>query len=270
MITSRKNQHIVDITKLTQRKHRERQAAFLVEGMETLRMALDAGAHPVEALYCIDQFRGEEPRPTLDRLADAGARLTEVDTHVMESLARRDTPQGLIATFRMFGASLEQVLGDSERQSGLVLVLDRVQDPGNLGSLIRTADAVGARAVVLIEPCVDPFDPKTVGATMGSLFNIPIVRARNVAGLFAQLGGTLTVVGADLRQGAVAWESAALRGPAALVLGNEVQGISEDVRPHVQEWVRLPILGRAESLNVAVAGGALTYLWLEAQQKAAV
>jgi TrmH family RNA methyltransferase len=164
-----------------------------------------------------------------------------------------------MATFDLFEASPDEL-----RFSGndLVLVLDRLQDPGNLGTLIRTADAVGAAGVVLLEPCADPFDPKVVRGSMGSIFHVPLLRASDVAATLAALHGRgLRIAGADAHRG-VDWGDGLWSGPVALVLGNEARGLSPDVIPHVDAWARLPIPGQAESLNVAVAGGVLMYAWL--------
>ena len=119
----------------------------------------------------------------------------------MDSLCERDEPQGIVATFPLAPPSLDalKLIGRE-----LVVVLDRLQDPGNLGTLIRTADAVGAAALILIEPCVDPFDPKTVRGSMGSLFNLPIVSTKDVGGLFAWLKTAgLRPVGADPHLGEI-------------------------------------------------------------------
>ena len=177
----------------------------------------------------------------------------------MQALAEREAAEGLVVTFDLWQTSLTDL-----RLAGndLVVVLDRLQDPGNLGTLLRTADAVDAAAVALIEPCVDPFDPKVVRGSMGSLFNLPLVRSSDVDGLFAALHGRgLRIVAADAQQG-VDWGQGLWQGGVALVLGNEARGLSADVVPHIDAWARLPIPGQAESLNVAVAGGVLMYAWL--------
>jgi TrmH family RNA methyltransferase len=263
-ITSTRNGRIVEVRKLDQRKHREREGCFLVEGLQILHMALDANAHPVEVFYCQDLFAGTEAAALLERFQQSGADLVPVAEHVMRTISERDAPQGLVATFALFETPLQSL---DTAEDGLVVVLDRLQDPGNVGTLIRTADAVGADAVVLIEPCVDPFDPKTVRGSMGSLFNVPLARTVGVAELFAWLRGKgLRPVGADAHRGE-AWGHGLWEGGVALILGNEARGLSDDVSAHVQEWARLPIAGRAESLNVAVAGGVLMYAWLEKNMK---
>jgi len=263
-ITSRRNRRVVEARKLDQRKHRQDQDRFLVEGLQILHMALDAAARPVEVFYCEELFAGDEAPALLARFRRSEAELAAVSEYVMQSLSQRDAPQGLVAAFALFESPLQALrLTGSE----LVVVLDRLQDPGNLGTLIRTADAVGAAAVVLIEPCVDPFDPKTVRGSMGSLFNLPLVRTDNVAELFAHLSRQgLRVVGADPGLGEP-WGRGLWDRGVALILGNEARGLSEDVQGSVEGWARLPIVGRAESLNVAVAGGVLMYSWLRANLK---
>jgi len=261
-ITSRQNARVLEARKLDQRKHRRASGRFLVEGLQLVHMALDAGASPREAFFCGAQA-GPAALALVQRLATAGADVLAVTPHVMDCLAEREAGHGLVVTFDL----IERALGDvTLGASDLVLVLDRLQDPGNLGALVRTADAVGAAAVVLIEPSVDPFDPKAVRGSMGSLFNVPLVRERDPAALFARLAERgLAAVAADAHEGEL-WGDALLAGGVALVLGNEARGLSPDVACHVQGRVRLPIVGRAESLNVAVAGGVLMYAWLRANQ----
>jgi TrmH family RNA methyltransferase len=264
VVTSTRNRRIVEARKLNQRKHRERQKRFLVEGLQILHMALDAGGHPLEVFYCPDLFTGTEAPTLLERFRQTEAELVAVSEHVLQALSERDAPQGIAATLPLFETTLDQLQLTGDK---LVIVLDRLQDPGNAGTLIRTADAVGAAAVILIEPCVDPFDPKTVRGSMGSLFNVPLVRTGDVPTLFDWLRSQdLQPVGADVHQGK-AWGQDLWKGSVGLILGNEARGLSEDVCTYVKNWVRLPIVGKAESLNVAVAGGVLMYAWLQANQE---
>jgi len=258
-ITSTANKRVVEARKLRLRKYRQADALFLVEGLQLLHMALDAGATPHEVFFCAEQLAGPEAEALIARFRDAGGTLLPVAPNVMAALSERDEPQGIVATFALPSAALADLkLAGRE----LVLVLDRLQDPGNLGTLIRTADAVGAAAIILIEPCVDPFDPKTVRGSMGSLFNVPVVSTKDVAGLFGWLAARgMRPVGADPHDGAL-WGEGLWRGGVALVLGNEARGLSPDVAAQVAQNARLPIVGKAESLNVAIAGGILMYAWL--------
>jgi len=252
---------VVEARKLRQRKHRQRQGRFLVDDSSILQMALGAGAQPVEVFYCESQLTELEAVTLRNIARQSDAKMIAVSPKVMGTLCERDAPQGMVAAFSLFETPLQSL---SVGGSSLIVVLDRLQDPGNLGTLIRTSDAVGAAAVILIEPSVDPFDPKAVRGTMGSLFNVPLVKASDVLGLFAwfQKNG-LRVVGTDAERGGI-WVDDLWKDGVALVLGNEARGLSNDVRPLVEVWARLPIVGKAESLNVAVAGGVLMYAWLRA------
>lgn len=263
VVTSTSNRRIVEARKLDQRKHRERQGRFLVDGLQILHMALDAKVCPTEVFYCGSLFTGDEAPALLERFRETGADMVPVSERIMRALSERDTPQGLVAAFATPETELQAL---EPPHLGLIVVLDRLQDPGNVGTLIRTADAAGAGAVILIGPCVDPFDPKTVRGSMGSLFNLPLARTADVTGLFEWMeNNDVQAVGADAHQGR-AWDTELWQGNLALVLGNEARGLSADVRPHIEHWARLPIVGKAESLNVAVAGGILMYAWLREQQ----
>jgi len=259
VVTSVSNPRIVAARKLRQRKYREAERLFLVEGLQLLHMALDSGATPHEVFYCQEQFVGSEAAILLERFRQTDAALLSLSPRVMETLSEREEPQGIIATFRRAKIPLASLkLAGCE----LIVVLDRLQDPGNLGTLIRTADAVGAAAIILIEPCVDPYDPKTVRGSMGSLFSLPVISTQETSALFAWLRERgIHPVGADPHLGET-WGAGLWQGGVALVLGNEARGLSADVAVHIDAWAKLPIMGKAESLNVAVAGGILMYTWL--------
>jgi len=262
-ISSTRNRRVVETRKLAQRKHRQRQGRFAVEGLQLLHMALDAGCKAQESFYCPEMLTSPTAHALVERLHEGLAAPTPVSPNVMRALSDRDAPQGIVAVFPVMTPPLVEVaFGGAEEKGDLVVVVDRLQDPGNLGTIIRTADAVGARAVVCVEPCVDPHDPKTVRSTMGSIFNLPIVRAPDVEALFALLHARgMRSVGADVYSGHL-WGEGVWGGNVALVLGNEARGLSDDVRERIQAWCRLPMQGKAESLNVAIAGGILMYAWL--------
>ncbi|MEA3336432.1 MAG: RNA methyltransferase [Chloroflexota bacterium] len=250
---------------MNQRKHRQRQGRFSVEGVALLEMALAAGVQPQEVYFSEEQLQlSDGGGRVLARLAATDAELVAVSLEVMNSLADRGIPEGIVSLFPLFETPLNdlRLAGD-----GLVLLIDRLQDPGNLGTLIRTADAIDAAAVVLIEPCVDPFESKAVRATMGSLFNVPLMRTTDVPALFQRLAALgLSTVAADAHRGE-AWGANLWQGSVALVVGHETRGLTEDVLPYVDAWVSLPMVGKAESLNVAVAGGVLMYAWLKANER---
>jgi TrmH family RNA methyltransferase len=270
MISSAKNPRIIEVRKLSQRKYRQRQNRFLVEGLQLLGLAAEMMAHtdrvhPIDVFYSEPLFTGPTAPRLLNHFARTGASLTHVAPPVLNSISERELSQGLAVTF-----ALNQLLYSVDTLTGLtpprlILVLDRLQDPGNLGTLIRTADAVGASGLILLEPSVDPFDPKTVRGTMGSIFTVPFARVASVADLLSPLTrGGYRLVGADAARGKTVWHGTTLSGPVALVLGNEARGLSPDLEQHISGFVSLPITGHAESLNVSVAGGILMYEWLRA------
>jgi len=273
MITSTQNPRIVEARKLTQRKYRQRQNRFLVDGLQLLTLALQNKRIRTRHLfYCETLFVGETARHLLNSYEMAGAELLPVSESVMASLSERDTPQGLVAMFAP--SEIEWTvrewlaLPSVNQPNHLILVVDKLQDPGNLGTLIRTADAVGAAGVVLLEPCADPFDLKTIRGTMGSLFTMPFVRVKEPLEILPKLTNLgYRLVGADGTQGQIVWQSQAMVGSVALILGNEARGLSEELHPFLSHYVSLPLRGQAESLNVAVAGGALMYEWLRVNEK---
>jgi len=276
MITSTKNPRIIEARKLTQRKHRMKQNRFLVEGLQLLTMSVEMAqtwgrAKPLDVFYCDELFTGDTAPRLLAQLSELGANAFAVTSNVLDTLSERDTSQGLAVTFALqeMEWSLEEIGRHLAALSSnaLILVLDKLQDPGNLGTLIRTADAVGVQAVILLEPCVDLFDSKTIRGTMGSLFTVPFSRIKNVDELwpwFTKVG--FHPVGADAPRGKTAWEHDLLQGNIALVLGNEARGVSPELHAHLTGYVSLPLIGQAESLNVAVAGGVMMYEWLRVNQ----
>ena len=296
LITSPKNPRLVELRKLEQRKYRQRQNRFMVEGLQILGMAVEAMRRPGwqgkvvprEVFYSETLFSGQTAPRLLRQLRQAGAETFPVDARVLNTLSDRDTSQGLLTTFDLAAMTWsleamnnEQLVINNEQtttfspnsqftihNSQLIMILDQLQDPGNLGTLIRSADAVGARAVILLEPCVDPFDPKTVRSTMGSIFSLPIVRVTHFPTCFGQLAAAnFRRVGADAARGEIVWQSQALKGRVALVLGNEARGLGSSLGDFLDSYVSLPLLGQAESLNVAVAGAVLMYEWLRVNRR---
>ncbi len=257
IITSLRNPRIVALRKLGRRRQRLLQRCFLAEGLQALHMAQEAGWKPQELYYCPSLFNSPAAADLLGRFREGGVRPVEVSEHVMRGLSEREEPQGLVATFALPQTALADIQLSPDP---LVLLLDRLRDPGNLGTLLRTADAVGASAVLLLPPCVDPLDPKVVRASMGSCFSLPVVTVDSPEALPAWLRQQgLPLYGGDA--GGQLWTALDWRGGMALALGNEAEGLDEALTARCDFLAALPQQGRAESLNVAVAGGVLMYTW---------
>ncbi len=224
----------------------------MAEGTELIRTALAAGAVP-EALYVGAEGRADADVASLATEAQrSGVRVFDLAPGVMAKVADTVTPQGVLATFAMVDTGPEALDGGR-----LVVVMADVRDPGNAGTVLRSADAAGADAVVCCGGTVDPYNPKTVRSSAGSLFHVPLVVLASVdeaLGLLGRLG--YRRLGAQVRGGedytAVDW-----RRPTALVLGNESAGLPGDLA--LDGAVGIAMAGRAESLNVGVACAVLCF-----------
>lgn len=232
-----------------QRSERADHGLIVLEGTRGVETALDAGA-TFDAVLA-----GPDADPALlARLGEAGAAVHPVAENVIEQVADTVTPQGIVAAVHHNFPSL-----DSLDDLSLTLVLVDVRDPGNVGTLIRTAEAAGAAAVVLCRGSADASSPKVVRASAGALFHVPVVQgadAQEVLDVLAQRGVRRlgTVAHGGERHDRADWSS-----PCALVLGNEGWGIPVALEPAIDAWITVPLAGRAESLNVAAAGAVLLF-----------
>jgi len=226
----------------------------VVEGPELLSVALSAGA-TVEAVYVAPGGRAVPAvAEAVGRAFDAGARVFDLGPGVIERVADTVTPQPVLAVVGFTAAGLDDVAGSS-----MVVVCADVRDPGNAGTVIRTADASGVDAVVCCDGTVDPTNPKTVRASAGSVFHTPIVMGGDAAGVVAALHGHgFTTVGTVVRDGADYTRFDWTRR-VAVVLGNEAAGLTDDLASSLDARVTIPMAGRAESLNVGVSAAVLCF-----------
>lgn len=259
LITSFQNPRVKYLRSLRLRKYRQREGRFLVEGIRIVEEALDRGASVETLVYAPELLVSERAQALVERV-EADQRLA-LSGEVFASLSDRDQPQGIAALLRI----AEPSLGDLPLvETLLVVVAHQLRDPGNLGSIIRTADSAGATGVVIVEPSVDLHDPQTVRATMGSLFALPIVRLEDdglLASWYNQVrarGLPLLVVGTSAH-GPQLYFEVDYRQPVVLLLGSERQGLPEPLRRQADAVVRLPMSGTATSLNVSAAAAALIY-----------
>jgi len=255
-ITSHSNPLVKEIKGLvSQRKHRTQSGLFVAEGLKLATDALEAG-WVVRYLALGPEARENPIAQKAAATAKAqGALILEVNTAVMSAMTRKDNPQMVVGVYEQKLHALEAI--DPEASS-VWIALDRVRDPGNLGTIIRTADAVGASGVILIDDCTDPFAVETVRATMGSLFHVPVVKtgAAQFKGLLKRWPGT--VAGTHL-EGSVDYREPEYGEPVLLVMGNEQKGLSDEMAAACKTLIRIPQAGQADSLNLAVATGICLY-----------
>lgn len=239
---------------LRQRSVRRADRAFVVEGVKIVEAALQAGA-PVEAVYHAPEA-AESPAAValVERALAAGARVFPLQRGVMERVADTVTPQPICAVVGFVDVPLDQVLGASP----LVVCVD-VRDPGNLGAIVRSAAAAGAGAVVCCEGSADVYNPKTVRASAGALFHLPVVTAGPGAEVLDQLGAAGLRRVATVARDGEDYATADLSGPLAIVLGNEAHGLDPALGGAWDEAVTVPMSGPAESLNVAMTATVLCF-----------
>ncbi|HEY3943404.1 MAG TPA: RNA methyltransferase [Acidimicrobiales bacterium] len=247
---------------LLKRAVRRAERAFVVEGAELVRAALAAGS-PVESLFVAHGAGASGGVAELvAEVHRQGGRVFDLAAGVLERVASTVAPQPLLAVVPALDVPLDQAVSGRT----LVVLCAEVRDPGNAGTVLRSADAAGAGAVVFCGETVDPYNPKTVRASAGSLFHLPVAVTPKVTGTLDALGALgFRRLGAAAHQGddylKVPWTE-----PTALVLGNESSGLAPDLAARLDGLVRIPMAGRAESLNVGVACAVLCFEALRRRQ----
>lgn len=255
-VTSLANPVIKDIKALSQKKSRDESKTFLAEGMKLVIDALDRGWTIRTLVYA----KAGKGKPLVEKVAAravaAGGLVLEVTDKVMSSITRRENPQMVAAVFEQRWTSLRDV---APKDSETWIALDRVRDPGNLGTIIRTADAAGASGVMLVGDCTDPFSLETVRATMGSMFALPLVKTTAADFLKWKKSAGVRLVATHLA-GAVDYRSIDYRSkPVVLMMGNEQSGLPDELASAADMLARIPQVGTADSLNLAVATGIMLF-----------
>lgn len=259
-LSSASNPRVKEWAKLLERKHRQREGKFLLEGVHLVKEALDAG-WPLEIVAfdegtdVVHLFEGY-----IDRGERGGPSWIPVSPDIIAKCSETETPQPIFAVANKRPPDTGKLF---QTEQALVAVLDGVQDPGNVGTIVRSAAACGATAVVLGKGTADLYNPKTLRATMGALFHVPVLEADLVQLLPEAKNSGAAVAGTSLQASQSCYEYN-FRRSVWLVFGNEGSGISPDVSALVDNNIIIPMTGRAESLNVAMAA---TVLLFEAQRQ---
>jgi TrmH family RNA methyltransferase len=255
-VTSLANPLIKDIKALALKKFRDQQNAFMAEGLKLVIDALDLGWRVRTMVFAKSALGNPAVEKVAARVLAKGGDILEVSEKILTAITRRDNPQTVVGVFEQRLAKL----ADIRPAAGDVWVaLDRVRDPGNLGTVMRTVDAVGAKGVILVGETTDPFALETVRATMGSIFVVPVARATPEAFLAWRKTFSGLVAGTHLK-GAVDYRTVDYAAkPVLLLMGNEQQGLPDALTEACDRLVRIPQAGRADSLNLAVATGVMLF-----------
>lgn len=255
-ITSAANPLIKDIRLLEKKRHREETDSFLAEGMKLIIDAIDQGWHVRTLIHAASQKGQQRLEALVARCVAQGTDVLIVPEKLLGTITRRDNPQMVVA---VIGRRFADPADWGSDPTSVVVALDRVRDPGNLGTIIRTADAAGARGVMLVGETTDPFATETVRASMGSIFAMPIAKMTVDGFTAAARDWPGQIIGTHL-EGSVDFRVPDYeRGPTILLMGNEQAGLAEPLVPLCTPLVRIPQVGGADSLNLAVATALCLY-----------
>lgn len=254
-ITAYSNPLIKRVRALREKRHRREEGLFLAEGLRILTEARESGRLPEYLFFARDSAGHPLVRALIADVEAAGGEAIETVPDILSKLSGKDNPQAVVGVFAEFATSLE---GLDRSSAAIWLVAERLRDPGNLGTILRTGDAVGAGGLILIGECVDPFSVEAVRASMGALFTVPIVQAGWTEFLPWLRTGPGQLVGLSLDTDHD-YRAAAYTSPTFLLTGNEAQGMPAEYAAECDLLVKIPMLGKADSLNAAVATAVMAY-----------
>jgi len=254
-ISSVNNQLIKETCELKLKKYRNAAEAFIIEGARSTEEVLNSGWDIVHAFVDVSADSGRV-RTISDKLEAIGMTIFEVTPEVMQRLSDTDTPQGILLVVRKKTCELNDF---NQKHEGLLLVLDEVRDPGNLGTMIRTADAAGIDGIILLDGCTDVFAPKAVRSAMGSLFHLPIRNEQKKNEFISWCTENNWSLWSSSLEGGQSIYGEELAKRTAIVIGNEAEGVSAELLSASEKRVYIPMPGKAESLNAAIAAGIILF-----------
>ncbi|MTI56466.1 TrmH family RNA methyltransferase [Geosporobacter ferrireducens] len=255
-IFSAENAVIKHIKQLSRRKYRDKHKEYMIEGVRILCDALENRQRIKYAVFCDALYRAAGGENLLKQLAEQGVKVYHTTEKLYGEIAETESPQGIMAILPRIEMCLEQL---PKKKNSFYVLLDRIQDPGNLGTIIRTADSAGVDAILLTKGCVDLYNPKTIRATMGSIFHLPIFMLEDSQeGISFLKNNQIKILTTSLDAVSYHYE-VDYRQDVVIVVGNEANGVSSTWMDAADALVKIPIPGKAESLNVSVAASIVLY-----------
>lgn len=263
LITGFSNPLVKRVKSLRDKKHRKAEGLFLAEGLRILTEAREAGALPEMLFYAGDSASHPLAAELVASTQKAGGDIVETTADILSKLSGKDNPQTLVGVYR----DRLTPLGALDRSAANIwMVAQAMRDPGNLGTVLRTGDAVGAGGLILIDDCVDPFSVEAVRASMGALFTQSVTQARWADFIAWLRQGPGQLVGTSLNTDHD-YQAPTYQAPTFLLIGNEAQGLPADYEAACDLLVKMPMLGKADSLNAAVACAVMAYEVLNQQRR---
>ena len=254
-VTSLTNPTVKAVRALHMRKDRDETGLFVAEGLKIITEAVELGHAPHILMYGQDAEGHPLLRQAMSAARAGGGEIIEVTQDILAKVSRRDNPQAVVGVFRQVFTALSSL---DPKSAAAFVALHRVRDPGNLGTIIRTADAAGCGAVILVGDCCDPYSVEAVRATMGSVFAVPIVKTTEAAFADWRASWPGSVIG-TLLTATVTHADAKYVQPSLILMGNEQQGLTPDLAALCDVNVKIPMRGRADSLNLSGATGVMIY-----------
>lgn len=254
-ITSLQNPRIKSVVRLRKRRERDRLGLMLVEGLRELSRALDAGIAVEEVFICPSRSTGKEEKSPVGAYGLEGVKVFEVSSRVFAKLAYREASSSLVAVARKRTHELESL---PAVDNPFYLVVDAVEKPGNLGAILRSADAAGTAGLIVSDPGTDLYNPNIIRSSLGTVFTVPVAVA-DAAKAVEWLQRRNIRIFAASPEGSVSYTGADLASPCAIVVGREDLGLSDTWLEAADQRILIPMKGRADSLNVSAAAAVLLY-----------
>ncbi len=252
VISSKDNEIIKNIRKLKEKKYRDAENVFVIEGIKLIKEAIAENAHIRQIVMCEDYTDNAElDKDTLFEIAKYN--LIYVTRNIINLITDVKTPQGIIAVIEK-NNNIRQI----DYSQDIILALDGVQDPGNLGTILRTADSANLKQIILSKTCADSYNPKVVRSTMGAIFRINIIEVENLKDTLKEVQKNnfkVMVTALDTEKSVYDVDY----NKKVIVIGNEANGVSKEIQELADEKVIIPMLGKTESLNASVAAGIMIY-----------
>lgn len=254
-VTSSQNQIIKEVKALKKRKYREEKNLFFIEGLRIVEEAFKENAAIVRLLLSERFVSGDAGKDFVSNNRFDESKCYVIKDTLFDEITDTESPQGILAVVGRKYYPLENII----QKDGFLVILDTIQDPGNMGTIIRTADASGASGVVLSKGCVDLYNPKVLRSTMGSIFRVPVFFSDDLTETINLIKSKGIEVFAAHLKGSISCFELEKSGDAAFIIGNEANGISDETAALADVLLKIPMPGRAESLNASIAAGLLMY-----------
>ena len=257
MITSTSNAKVKRLVNLRKKKKlRDEEGVFIVEG---IRMFREVPKDRLAEVYVSENFWNRE-RKVVEQVMDGTKVQPEIlADFVFEYVSDTKTPQGILCLVRQKQYSMSEILKEKEGEAPLLIVLDQIQDPGNLGTIVRTAEGAGVTGIVLSQDCVDMYNPKVVRSTMGAAYRVPFCYVEDLEKEVNHMKEAGICTYAAHLEGKNSYDEEDYRTASAFLIGNEGNGLRDEVAEQAQVYIRIPMKGQVESLNAAVATAILTF-----------